>query len=252
MGALQKKVNDVGKPEHVEDTCDAKEHHGVAPVRTMTCMVPPLTSLHLLAGETSPSLTDLPIMLLTNAKDVKVGEADHKGCWSVQQAHNKACKQSRGRPEMSTPLKDIPMVAWLPPTKKGWQEHNAGVDPDQDYAAAQTAWCHQLIVGQGLSNSQVAIYTYAGQASHRNTLQHWDYVAEHLACKGFLDTSWVVQQRESGHQATQPHQEVCIGHSLDKVTGGVVVQQRGTMKHEDDRQIPSYNEHSEQHNEGSL
>lgn len=172
MGALQEKVNDIGKPEHVENTCDAKEHHGVAPVRAMTCMVSPLTSLHLLTGKTSPSLADLPIMLLTDAEDVKVGEADHKGRWSVQQAHNKAGKQSRGWPEMSTPLKDVPMVSWFPPTKEGWQEHNARVDPDQDDAATQTARCHQLVVGEGLSNGQVAIYTYAGQASHRNTLQH--------------------------------------------------------------------------------
>lgn len=239
MGALQEKVDDVGEPEHVEDASDTEEYHGVAPVRPMARVVPPFTGFHLLAWKASPPLTNFTIMLLTDAENVKIGEADHKGSWSVQEAHHKTSKEGRGRPGIGTPLKDVPMVPRLPPAKKGWEEHNTRVDPDQDDAAAQTTGCHQLVVREGLGDGQVPVHAYAGQAGHGDTLENRDDVAKHLTREGFLDTSWVVQQGECGHQAAQSHQQVSVGHGLYEVAGGVVMQQRGTMKHKDDSQVPS-------------
>lgn len=32
-----------------------------------------------------------------------------------------------------------------------------------------------------------------------------------------------MEQRQSGHQAAQTHQQVGVGHGLDEVAGGVVV-----------------------------
>lgn len=121
MGTLQQKVNNVGQPEHVENTGNAEEHHGVAPIWSVPSVVPtatPVSSLHFLAGETCPPLTDLPVVLLANAKNMVISKADHKCRRCVEQAHHKACKESAGGPGVGAPLENVPMIAWLTPPKE--------------------------------------------------------------------------------------------------------------------------------------
>lgn len=227
VGALQQKVNDVGQPEHVENTGDAKEHHGVATIRSMPSVVAPaaapVSSLHFLAGETCPPLTDLPVVLLANAKNMVISKADHKRRRCVEQTHHEAREESAGGPGVSAPLKNVSVIARLTPPKERGQEDQAGVDPDKGDAASQPARCHQLVIRERFSYRQVAVHADTSQARHRNTLQNGDNVAEDLACDGFLDTSRVMEEGQGGHQAAQAHQQVSVGHGLDEVTGGVVV-----------------------------
>ncbi len=202
MGALQKEIKNVGKPKHVENTGDPKEHHGVSRVWPVACMVAPFGSFHLLAGKACPSLVDLSVVLLADAEDVEVRETDHQGRRGIQQAHNKASEECRSGPRVGTPFKDIPMVPRLTPAEERREKHHARVDPYENDAAAKAAGCYQLVVGEGLGNSQIAVHTNASQTSHRNALEYRDDVAEHLTGEGFLDTSWVVEQGKGGNQAT--------------------------------------------------
>lgn len=211
-----------------------------------------LASLHLLAGEARPSLADLPVVLLTDAENVEVGETNDECGGSVQQAHHEAREEGRGWPGMGAPLKDVPMVAWFAPPKEGGKEHQAGVDPDEGDATAQSARRHQLVVGQGFGDGQVAVHTDASQAGHGDTLENGDDVAEDLAGDGLLDACRVVQQRQGGDQTAEAHQQVSIGHSLDEIAGGVMVQQRSTVEHEDDGQVSGNDKDSQQHNNGRL
>lgn len=255
MGAFQQEVDDVGQPQHIENTCDAEEHHGVASVRSVPSVMPAttaLSSLHLLAGETRPPFTDLAVVLLADAEDVIIGKTDHQRSRCVEQAHHKPREEGGGGPGMGTPLEDVPMVAWLAPPKERWQEDKAGVDPDEGDAAAKPARCHQLVVGQWFGYGQVAVHTDASQAGHRNTLENRDDVAKHLAGDRLLDACRVVEQRQGGYQTAETHQEVGIGHGLDEVAGCVVVKQRGTVEHKDDRQVSSNNEHCQKHDDGRL
>lgn len=133
MGALEQEVDYVGQPKHIENTGDAEEHHRIATIWSMPSVMPtatPITSLHLLAGETCPPFTDLSVVLLANAKDMVIGKANHKCSRCIQQTHHKACKEGRGGPRVSAPLKNVPMISWLTPPKEGGQENQAGVDPD--------------------------------------------------------------------------------------------------------------------------
>ncbi|TNN33988.1 hypothetical protein EYF80_055854 [Liparis tanakae] len=267
VGALQQEVDDVGQPQHVEDAGDAEQHHRVAPIRPVASVVAaaapaaaasasvaagPLAGLHLLAGETRPPLADLPVVLLADAKDVVVGEAHHEGGGRVQQAHHEA-REERGRgPGVGAPLEDVPVVARFAPPEEGGQEHQAGVDPDEGDAAPQAARRHQLVVGQRLGDGQVPIHADARQARHGHALQDRDDVAEHLAGDGLLDPRRVVEQRQGGHQAAEAHQQVGVGHGLDEVAGGVVVQQRGAVEHEDHRQVAGDDERRQEDDDGRL
>lgn len=150
VGALQQKVNDVGQPEHVENACDAKEHHRVAPIWAVPSVVPPATapvsSLHFLAGETCSPLTYLPVVLLANAKNMVISKADHERRRCIEQTHHEACKEGAGGPGVSAPLENVSVIARLTPPKERGQEDQAGVDPDKGDAASQPARCHQLVV----------------------------------------------------------------------------------------------------------
>lgn len=77
MGALQKEIENVGEPQHVEDTGDAKKHHSIPSVWPMTCLVAAFGSFHLLTGKACSTLSDLSIVLLADAEDVEVGETDY-------------------------------------------------------------------------------------------------------------------------------------------------------------------------------
>lgn len=150
MGALQQKVNDVGQPEHVENTGDAKEHHRISSIWSVPSVVPsataPVPSLHFLAGETCPTLADVPVVLLANAKNMVISKADHKCRRCIEQTHYKACEESAGGPGLSAPLENVSVIAWLTPPKEGGQEDQTRVDPDQGDAASQPARGHQLVI----------------------------------------------------------------------------------------------------------
>lgn len=150
VGALQQKVNDVGQPEHVENTGDTKEHHRISSIRPVPSVVPtataPVPSLHFLAGETRPALTDLPVVLLANAKNMVISKADHKCRRCIEQTHDNAGEESAGGPGVSAPLENVSVIARLAPPKEGGQEDQTGVDPDKGDAASQPAWCHQLVI----------------------------------------------------------------------------------------------------------
>lgn len=57
-----------------------------------------------------------------------------------------------------------------------------------------------------------------------------------------------MQQRQRRHQTAHAHQEVSIRHSLDEVAGGVVVQQRCTVKDKYHNNVARNNQHHEEHN----
>lgn len=54
-----------------------------------------------------------------------------------------------------------------------------------------------------------------------------------------------MQQRKRRHQAADPDQKVSVGHSLNEVTCGVMVQQGGAMKDENDYQIAGDDEYGQ-------
>ena len=134
MGALQQEVDYVGQPKHIENAGDAEQHHRIAPIWSVPSVMPAasasLTSLHLLAGETCPPFTDVPVVLLANAKDMVIGKTNHECSGRVEQTHHEARKEGRGGPRVSAPLENVPMIAWFTPPKEGGQENQARVDPD--------------------------------------------------------------------------------------------------------------------------
>lgn len=61
-----------------------------------------------------------------------------------------------------------------------------------------------------------------------------------------------MEERQRGHQAADAHQQVGIGHGLDEVAGGVVVQQRGTVEDEDHHKVAGDDEHREEEDDNHL
>lgn len=61
-----------------------------------------------------------------------------------------------------------------------------------------------------------------------------------------------MEEGQRGYQAADSHQQVGIGHGLDEVAGGVVVQQRGTVEDEDHHQVASNDEHGEKEDDNHL
>lgn len=78
-GALQQEVDDVRQPEDVKHASDPEQDHGVALVRTGLH----LPSLPTLAVEPGLPFADFLCVLLTDAEDVEVGEADNEGCGGI-------------------------------------------------------------------------------------------------------------------------------------------------------------------------
>ncbi len=109
------------------------------------------------------------------------------------------------------------------PSRRKTEKHHTRVDPYENDAAAKAAGCYQLVVGEGLGNSQIAVHANASQTSHRNALEYRDDVAEHLTGEGVLGHqlgNGAGKGWEPGNLAPPADR---VGHSLDEVTGGVVV-----------------------------
>lgn len=115
IGALQQKIDYVGQPEDVEDTGDAKENHGIALVWARLC----LPSLPILRAEAHSPLVDLLGVLLADAEDVEVSEADDERSWGIEHHHNEEGKIGISVPGIGTPLEHIPMISRLSPAKGG-------------------------------------------------------------------------------------------------------------------------------------
>lgn len=80
-GAFQKKVNDVGQPQHIEHAGYPKQNHGVAPVGA----VPGLArGVRLVAGEAGPPVVHLFGVLPADFENVEVSEADDEGSRGVK------------------------------------------------------------------------------------------------------------------------------------------------------------------------
>lgn len=115
IGALQQKIDYVGQPEDVEDTGDAEKNHGIALVRAGLC----LPSLAILRAEAHSPLVDLLGVLLADAEDVEVSEADDESSRGIEHHHNEEGKIGIGAPGIGTPLKHIPVISRLSPVKGG-------------------------------------------------------------------------------------------------------------------------------------
>lgn len=245
-GTLQQEVEDVGHPQDVEDAGDAEQHHGVALIRAT------LTPLALLGAEAGVALSDLAGMLPADAEYTPVGEADGESGRRVQQHHDEGAEARVGLPRCRAPSKYVPMVPRLPPAKEGRQEDEGRVEPDEGDADTETAWRHQGGVGERPCDGDVAVHADARQWGHGHTLKNGDQVAEHLTGELLVQPPEVVEQGQGGHQAADPHQKVCIGHGLDEVAGGVVVEERGTVEDKDDYQVASDDEDREEEDDGHL
>lgn len=55
-----------------------------------------------------------------------------------------------------------------------------------------------------------------------------------------------MEQGQRWYQTADSYQQIGISHSLDEVTGGVVVQQRGAVEDEDHHQVAGDDEHGEE------
>lgn len=167
VGALQQEIDDVGQPEDVEDTGDAEEDHGIALVRAGLC----LASLPVLRAEAHAPLVDLLGVLLADAEDVEVGEADDEGGRGVEHHHNEQGEIGIGVPGVGAPLEHIPVISRLSPVKGG-QEDQAGVEPNGQDADPQPPRGNQRVVGQGLGDGDVSVDADARQGGHGDALQH--------------------------------------------------------------------------------
>lgn len=252
-GALQEEVEDVRHPQHIEDTGDAEEHHGIAFVWAAFATLSPLTFITLgLRAEAGLALGDLPCMLPADPEYTPIGEADSKCSWCVEQRHNEGAKCRVGFPRECAPLKYVPMITWFPPAEKRWQENQSRVNPNEHNAHPQAARGDQCGVRQRSCDGDVAVHADASQRGHGNTLQHRNHVAESLAGELLIQASKVVEEGHRGHEAADAHQQISVRHGLDKVAGGVVVQQRGTMEDKDHHQVASDDEHSEEEDDNHL
>ena len=86
------------------------------------------------------------------------------------------------------------MVTRFSPTKKGRQEDQARVYPDQTDADSQATRGDQLVIGERLCYSEIAIHTDASKTRHRHAFEHRDDISENLTSQGLVDTCWVVEQ----------------------------------------------------------
>lgn len=156
IGALQQKIDDVGQPEDVEDTGDAEKNHGIALVRAGLR----LPGLPVLRAEAHPPLVDLLGVLLADAEDVEVREADDESGWGIEHHHNEEGEIGVGVPGIGTPLKHIPVISRLSPAKGG-EEDQAGVQPNDQYADPKSPWGDERVVGQRLCDGDVSVNTNA-------------------------------------------------------------------------------------------
>ena len=70
-------------------------------------------------------------MLLADAEDVEIREADNEGSWGVQHHHDEQCEVGVGVPGLCTPLKYISMISGFTPVEEGRQEDQGGIQPNQ-------------------------------------------------------------------------------------------------------------------------
>lgn len=84
------------------------------------------------------------------------------------------------------------------------------------------------------------------------TLLRTEMTAEHSIGDGFLDWSWAVDKGPGRHQTAEAHQEVDVGHGLDEIAGGVMVQQWSTVEHKDDGQVSCDDEQSQKYFQSRL
>lgn len=250
-GALQEEVEDVRHPQHVEDAGDAEQHHGVAFVRAAFAALSSL-AVAALRAEASVAFRDLLRVLAADPEYAPVSEADGERRRRVQRRHDEGAKPGVGLPRVGAPLKYVPVVPGLPPAEKRRQEYEAGVNPDEDDAHPQPARRHQRGVRQRSGDGDVAVHANARQGRHGDALQHRDDVAEHLAGELLVQALEQVEERQRGRQAADAHQQVGIRHGLDEVSGGVVMQQRSAVEDEDHHQVPGYDEHGEEEDDGHL
>lgn len=250
---LQNKVEDVGHPQHVKHAGDAEQHHGVAFVRTAFAPLPSLTFVPLrLRAEASVALGDLSGVLPTDLEYTAVGVADGERRRCVQQPHNKGAEPRVGLPGVVAPLEYVPVVSWFPPAKERRQEDHSRVNPDEDDARSQPTRRHQRCIGQWAGYGDVAVDADARQRSHGDALQHRNHVAKSLASELLVKGSEIMEQGQRGYQTADSDQQIGISHSLDEVTGGVVVQQRGAVEDEDHHQVAGDDEHGEEEDDDHL
>lgn len=157
--ALQQKVEDVGQPEDIKHTGDAKQHHSIPFVWVCRCgllilvmrllwlgqvrQLPLLYStvvldhrpcshsgaLQLLGSVSSMALTDFPGVLSADLEDVGIGEADRESSRGIQQCNNKGGESRTSPPLNCTPLYHIAVVTRFPPSKKRREKHQSRVQP---------------------------------------------------------------------------------------------------------------------------
>lgn len=78
-GAFQQEVDDIRQPEDVKYTSDAEQDHSIALVWTGLHF----PSLPTLAAEAGLPFADFLCVLLADAEDVEIGEADNEGSWGI-------------------------------------------------------------------------------------------------------------------------------------------------------------------------
>lgn len=94
-----------------------------------------------------------------------------------------------------------------------------------------------MVVGKRLGYCQVAVHADASKTRHGNTFENRDDISKHPAGQRLVDACGVVQEGEGGDQAAHSDEQVGVRHGLDEAAGGAVVQERGAVKDEDDRQV---------------
>lgn len=157
--ALQQKVEDVGQPEDIKHTGDAKQHHSISFVWVCRCgllilvmrllwlgqvrQLPLLYStvvldhrscghsraLQLLGSVASVALTDFPGVLSADLEDVGISEADSESSRGVEQRNNKGCESRMSLPLNCTPLHHIAVVTRFPPSEERGEKHQSRVQP---------------------------------------------------------------------------------------------------------------------------
>ena len=126
-GTLQQKVEDVWQPEDIKHTCNSEEDHGIALIRTSLRF----RSLLIPAVESGLPFADFFCVLLADAEDVEICEADNEGSWGIQHYHDEQCEVEVGVPGHCTPLKYISMISRFAPGEEGRQEDQDGIQPNQ-------------------------------------------------------------------------------------------------------------------------
>lgn len=62
----------------------------------------------------------------------------------------------------------------------------------------------------------------------------------------------MMEQGQGREKAADSHQKISVCHSLDESTGGMLAEQRSTVKHKNHHQVTGNNKNSEEKDDGDL